>query len=234
MTDQKQKPVNVTALSAIYKRKFNLGDYNGLEIESAIWTQPDPSDDPQAVLDVMWKIVKRNVKTQAMPVVKRYMLTNEDGEDIPYAATTTATLNGQPLAADAAGPGPGPGPAPANPQPAAKPAPQQAQAAQQPGPQPQNQPGPAPTGQIETIKIDSFSIAYTKSGGKPFIQIKGGKYSTHGIPLYDNMMSDEFLQAWPEWNTWTPQKVVTEIPAFMEFCYYDPQEKKIVGLAGRN
>lgn len=231
MTDQNKPAVHVTALSAIYKRKFNLGDYNSLEIESAIWAQPEPGDDPQAVLDIMWEIVKSNVKDQAMPVIKRYMVTNEAGEDIPLAATTTTTLNGKPLPAQAQAATLAQTPAKAQPGPGTAPQPD-VRGAQTPQPQGQQAQPAQPAGQVETVKIDSFSIAYTQ-GGAPYISIKGGRYKKHGLALYDNYMPDEFLQAWPEWNTWTPQQIVTEIPEWMEFCYYDPQEKKIIGLAGR-
>ncbi len=53
-----------------YKRKFNLGDYESLELSITLYAKVDPDEDPEAVAEYLWHQAKASVKAQAAPVLK--------------------------------------------------------------------------------------------------------------------------------------------------------------------
>ncbi len=53
-----------------YKRKFNLGDYESLELSISLYAKVDPDEDPEAVAEYLWHQAKASVKAQAAPLLK--------------------------------------------------------------------------------------------------------------------------------------------------------------------
>jgi hypothetical protein len=53
-----------------YRRKFNLGNYESLELSISLYAKVDPGEDPDAVAEFLWHQAKESVNTQAAPVLK--------------------------------------------------------------------------------------------------------------------------------------------------------------------
>jgi len=88
----------------------------------------------------------------------------------------------------------------------------------------------ASTKPLVSVKVKSFGIAATQ-GGDAYVKFKGGRYTKHGIPLYDDQMPESFLAHFPDWFSWPITVEYTDIPDFMATVLYDPNTKKIVGFA---
>lgn len=54
-----------------YRRKFNLGNYESLELSISLYAKVDPDEDPEAVAEFLWLQAKESVKAQATPVLKK-------------------------------------------------------------------------------------------------------------------------------------------------------------------
>jgi hypothetical protein len=63
--------MKIKTVSATYGRKFNLGDFNSLEISMTVWADIAEDEDEQAAISECWKIAKDHVKEQALPVIKQ-------------------------------------------------------------------------------------------------------------------------------------------------------------------
>jgi len=81
-----------------------------------------------------------------------------------------------------------------------------------------------------TVKVKSYGIAATQ-GGDAYVKFKGGRFTKHGIPLYDDQMPESFLESFPGWASWPIGDEYTDVPDFMTNVLYDPNTKKIVGFA---
>jgi len=86
-----------------------------------------------------------------------------------------------------------------------------------------------PNAQIIEVAVKSFGIASTQ-GGDAYVNIKGGRYSKHGIPLYDDQMPESFLAHFHDWSSWPVGAEYTDIPEFMRIVLYDKTAKKVVGF----
>lgn len=53
-----------------YRRKFNLTNYESLELSISLYAKVDPDEDPEAVTEFLWQQAKESVKAQAAPVLK--------------------------------------------------------------------------------------------------------------------------------------------------------------------
>lgn len=63
--------MKLKTVSVTYGRKFNLGDYNSATVEMTAWADLDDDDDESAVMSALWTMAKNNVKTQALPILKK-------------------------------------------------------------------------------------------------------------------------------------------------------------------
>lgn len=59
-------------ISGKYARKLNLGDYNSADIEFSAWGELEEGDDLQEELDILFEILRDNVKRRAVPLVEKY------------------------------------------------------------------------------------------------------------------------------------------------------------------
>lgn len=53
-----------------YRRKFNLGNYESLELSISLYAKVDLDEDPDAVVEFLWNQAKESVNTQAAPVLE--------------------------------------------------------------------------------------------------------------------------------------------------------------------
>lgn len=53
-----------------YRRKFNLTNYESLELSISLYAKVDPDEDPDEVAEFLWHKAKESVKAQAAPVLK--------------------------------------------------------------------------------------------------------------------------------------------------------------------
>ncbi|MGL5922154.1 hypothetical protein [Chroococcidiopsis sp.] len=58
-------------ISVTYGRKFNLGNYESLELSIQMFTQVDEDEDPEAVAQFLWMQARDSVKLQAEPILKK-------------------------------------------------------------------------------------------------------------------------------------------------------------------
>ncbi len=62
--------MQITTVSVGYKRKFNLSNFESLDLEVNLYAKVDPDEDADAVTDFLWQQAKASVKAQAAPVLK--------------------------------------------------------------------------------------------------------------------------------------------------------------------
>lgn len=62
--------MQINTVGVEYRRKFNLGNYESLELSISLYTKVDPDEDAEAVAEFLWHQAKASVKAQANPVLK--------------------------------------------------------------------------------------------------------------------------------------------------------------------
>lgn len=62
--------MQVNTVGIEYKRKFNLGNYESLELSISLYAKVDPDEDSETVAEFLWEQAKASVKEQAAPVLK--------------------------------------------------------------------------------------------------------------------------------------------------------------------
>lgn len=63
--------MEIKTIAVTYTRKFNLGDYESLELSCSFWGQIDPvEEDAQGTTQFLFKQAKESVKEAAIPVIK--------------------------------------------------------------------------------------------------------------------------------------------------------------------
>ncbi|BAZ71006.1 hypothetical protein NIES4106_58030 (plasmid) [Fischerella sp. NIES-4106] len=62
--------MKTTTVSISYSRKFNLGDYESIELGCSLWAQVDEDEDSQRVSEFLYLQAKQAVKQAAIPVLK--------------------------------------------------------------------------------------------------------------------------------------------------------------------
>lgn len=62
--------MKIHKIAVEYRRKFNLGNYESMELGITMWGSVDEDEDPEAVAQMLWYQAKASVKEQAMPVLK--------------------------------------------------------------------------------------------------------------------------------------------------------------------
>ena len=58
-----------TSVGITYTRKFNLGNFESLELGINLYAKVDPDEDREAVAELLWQQAKASVKAQAVPVL---------------------------------------------------------------------------------------------------------------------------------------------------------------------
>ena len=61
--------MQITTVSVGYRRKFNLGNFESLDLEINLYAKVDPDEDSEAVTELLWQQAKASVKAQAVPVL---------------------------------------------------------------------------------------------------------------------------------------------------------------------
>ena len=59
-----------TSVGITYTQKFNLGNYESLELGISLYAKVDTDEDAEAVTELLLKQAEAIVKTQAAPVLK--------------------------------------------------------------------------------------------------------------------------------------------------------------------
>ena len=59
-----------TSVGVTYTRKFNLGNFESLELGINLYAKVDPDEDMEMVAELLWQQAKASVKAQANPVLK--------------------------------------------------------------------------------------------------------------------------------------------------------------------
>lgn len=62
--------MEIKTISVTYERKFNLGDYESVEVGCSLWGQIDPEEDAQGATQFLFEQAKASVKQAAMPLIK--------------------------------------------------------------------------------------------------------------------------------------------------------------------
>lgn len=62
--------MQINTVGVEYRRKFNLANYESLEMSISLYAKVDPDEDFEAVTEFLWQQAKASVKAQAAPVLK--------------------------------------------------------------------------------------------------------------------------------------------------------------------
>ncbi|MBE9054260.1 hypothetical protein IQ243_28490 [Nostocales cyanobacterium LEGE 11386] len=62
--------MEIKTISVTYQRKFNLGDYESVEVGCSLWGQIDPEEDADGATQFLFEKAKASVKEAAMPLIK--------------------------------------------------------------------------------------------------------------------------------------------------------------------
>ena len=84
-------PVHVKTISVTYGRKFNLGDFNSVEVSATAWADVSESQDLDEAWHGMWGMLKQNVRAAALPVMKK-----KDTEDAEVKKFYLGLILGEP------------------------------------------------------------------------------------------------------------------------------------------
>lgn len=63
--------MEIKTISVTYQRKFNLGDYESLEIGCSLWGQIDPEEDEDGCIEYLFEKAKTSVKQAAIPLLQK-------------------------------------------------------------------------------------------------------------------------------------------------------------------
>ncbi|ODH02953.1 hypothetical protein A4S05_21695 [Nostoc sp. KVJ20] len=62
--------MKIGTVSINYSRKFNLGNYESIELGCSLWAQVEDEEDASGVVQFLYHQAKAAVKEAAMPVIK--------------------------------------------------------------------------------------------------------------------------------------------------------------------
>lgn len=62
--------MQINTVGVEYRRKFNLTNYESLELSISLYAKVDADEDAEAVAEFLWQQAKNSVKAQAAPVLK--------------------------------------------------------------------------------------------------------------------------------------------------------------------
>ncbi|MBE8969113.1 hypothetical protein IQ277_23680 [Nostocales cyanobacterium LEGE 12452] len=62
--------MKIGTVSINYSRKFNLGNYESIELGCSLWAQVEDEEDADGVVQLLYHQAKAAVKEAAMPVIK--------------------------------------------------------------------------------------------------------------------------------------------------------------------
>lgn len=62
--------MHIITVSVEYRRKFNLGNFESLELGVSLYAKVDADEDSEAVAELLWQQAKASVKAQANPVLE--------------------------------------------------------------------------------------------------------------------------------------------------------------------
>ncbi|MHC5746712.1 MAG: hypothetical protein ACYTXT_33440 [Nostoc sp.] len=62
--------MKIGTVSVSYSRKFNLGNYESIELGCSLWAQVEEEEDADGVVQFLYHQAKAAVKEAAMPVIK--------------------------------------------------------------------------------------------------------------------------------------------------------------------
>ena len=62
--------MQINTVGVEYRRKFNLTNYESLELSISLYAKVDLDEDAEAVAEFLWQQAKNSVKAQAAPVLK--------------------------------------------------------------------------------------------------------------------------------------------------------------------
>ncbi|MBD2496740.1 hypothetical protein [Nostoc sp. FACHB-280] len=62
--------MEIKTISVTYHRKFNLGDFESVELGCSLWGQIDPEEDADGATQFLFEQAKESVKKAAMPLIK--------------------------------------------------------------------------------------------------------------------------------------------------------------------
>ncbi|OYE00690.1 hypothetical protein [Nostoc sp. 'Peltigera membranacea cyanobiont' 232] len=62
--------MKIGTVSVSYSRKFNLGNYESIELGCSLWAQVEDEEDADGVVQFLYHQAKASVKEAAMPVIK--------------------------------------------------------------------------------------------------------------------------------------------------------------------
>lgn len=62
--------MKIGTVSISYSRKFNLGNYESIELGCSLWAQVEDEEDADGVVQFLYHQAKAAVKEAAMPVIK--------------------------------------------------------------------------------------------------------------------------------------------------------------------
>lgn len=62
--------MKISTVSISYSRKFNLGQFESLELGCSLWAQVEEEEDAEGVVQFLYHQAKASVKSAAMPVIK--------------------------------------------------------------------------------------------------------------------------------------------------------------------
>ncbi|CAN1213586.1 hypothetical protein TUMEXPCC7403_25500 [Tumidithrix helvetica PCC 7403] len=63
--------MRIKTASVTYSRKFNLGNYEAAEISVSLWSEIDPEESEEGVIEALFALCKEQVKKHIPPSYKR-------------------------------------------------------------------------------------------------------------------------------------------------------------------
>lgn len=87
--------MEIKTISVTYHRKFNLGDFESVEVGCSLWGQIDPEEDADGATQFLFEQAKESVKKAALPLIKASSHQMNKARMYKQSAQNNTTDNGE-------------------------------------------------------------------------------------------------------------------------------------------
>ncbi|MBD2451718.1 hypothetical protein H6G76_32290 [Nostoc sp. FACHB-152] len=87
--------MEIKTISVTYHRKFNLGDFESVELGCSLWGQIDPEEDAEGATQFLFEQAKESVKKAAIPLIKASSHQMNKARMYKQSAQNNTTDNGE-------------------------------------------------------------------------------------------------------------------------------------------
>ena len=89
--------MKVTAIKVSQKSRLGMTDYNGVDLETSVYAELDPDDEPEVCIGLLTTMIKESIRERAKPFLPYVVLHKANGEP---SVEVTELYQGRPVIKD--------------------------------------------------------------------------------------------------------------------------------------